>query len=250
MKKRIFNALTNIDFDMVEDVYENTKTKKKKTKSFWLKGGAIAACLTIMIVAAGTVLPTIDDPNAPPISTNNPKDEVGGVNGKVNVFEELTIIGDEYKFTDNEIVEYLSNAKEAIMNDLKASGINVSRLTIKEKGYSHIRTGDDGNSIAVNWRDYLAYDGDKLVAIIQVTKEETGIKHFVLFGAQWFSHYNELMQQNSGVELVYIYIGDVEAFITPNNEVIPLMDVDISSTLEPNKEYYEFFKTQYNVYIP
>jgi len=42
----------------------------------------------------------------------------------------------------------------------------------------------------------------------------------------------------------------VEAFITPNNEVIPLMDVDISSTLEPNKEYYEFFKTQYNVYIP
>ena len=86
--------------------------------------------------------------------------------------------------------------------------------------------------------------------LIQVTKEETGIKHFILFGAQWFSRYNELMQQNSGVELVYIYIGDVEAFITPNNEVIPLMDVDISSTLEPNKEYYEFFKTQYNVYIP
>ena len=250
-KENISNALNNIDFDMVEDVYESTKVKKKKPKSLWLKWGAIAACLTIMIVAAGTVLPMmIDDPNTPPISTTAPKDEAGGVNGKVNVLEELTIIGDEYKFTDNEAVEYLSNAKEAIANDLKVSGINVSRLEIKEKGYSHIRTGDDGNSIAVNWRDYLAYDGDKLVAIIQVTKEETGIKHFILFGAQWFSHYNELMQQNSGVELVYIYIGDVEAFITPNNEVIPLMDVDISSTLEPNKDYYKFFKTQYNVYIP
>ena len=132
-KENISNALNNIDFDMVEDVYESTKVKKKKAKSLWLKWGAIAACLTIMIVAAGNVLPMmIDDPNTPPISTTAPKDEAGGVNGKVNVLEELTIIGDEYQFTDNEAVEYLSNAKEAIANDLKVSGINVSGKPICE----------------------------------------------------------------------------------------------------------------------
>ena len=48
-KKNISDALNNIDFDMVEDVYESTKEKKKKQKSLWLKWGAFAACFLFVI---------------------------------------------------------------------------------------------------------------------------------------------------------------------------------------------------------
>ena len=48
-KENISNALNNIDFDMVEDVYECTKEKKKKPKSSWIKWGAIAACLCLLV---------------------------------------------------------------------------------------------------------------------------------------------------------------------------------------------------------
>ena len=58
-KKNISDALNNIDFDMVEDAYENTKQKKKSQKILWHKLGAIAACLalTIMIISAFAALP-------------------------------------------------------------------------------------------------------------------------------------------------------------------------------------------------
>lgn len=50
-KQNISDALNNIDFDMVEDVYEATKTRKKAPKSLWLKWGAVAACLCICLTA-------------------------------------------------------------------------------------------------------------------------------------------------------------------------------------------------------
>ena len=68
-KENISNALNNIDFDMVEDVYKSTKVKKKKTKSLWLKWGSIAACFAIMLMAAVVAVPMMfggDDP-VPPI---------------------------------------------------------------------------------------------------------------------------------------------------------------------------------------
>lgn len=50
-KKNISDALNNIDFDMVEDVYESTKVKKKNKKSIWLKWGTVAACLCLCLMA-------------------------------------------------------------------------------------------------------------------------------------------------------------------------------------------------------
>ena len=64
-KENISEALNNIDFDMVEDVYECTNTKRENKKTLWLKWKATpaslklttAACLTVMIIAAATALP-------------------------------------------------------------------------------------------------------------------------------------------------------------------------------------------------
>lgn len=50
-KENISDALNNIDFDMVEDVYESTQQKKKSNKSLWLKWGTVAACLCLCVMA-------------------------------------------------------------------------------------------------------------------------------------------------------------------------------------------------------
>ena len=69
-KENISDALNNIDFDMVEDVYESTKAKKKSNKSLWLKWGAIAACLSL-IVMGGIFGNLFLSPDTPDIPNNN-----------------------------------------------------------------------------------------------------------------------------------------------------------------------------------
>ena len=66
-KENISNALNNIDFDMIEDVYESTKAKKKNTKSLWLKWGAIAACLSLIVMGGlfGNLFRSPDTPDVP-----------------------------------------------------------------------------------------------------------------------------------------------------------------------------------------
>ena len=69
-KENISDALNNIDFDMVEDVYESTKQQKKSNKSLWLKWGAIAACLSL-VVMGGIFGNLFRSPNAPDVPENN-----------------------------------------------------------------------------------------------------------------------------------------------------------------------------------
>ena len=69
-KENISDALNNIDFDMVEDVYESTKAKKKKPKSSWIKWGAIAACLSL-IVMGGIFGNLFHSPDTPDVPENN-----------------------------------------------------------------------------------------------------------------------------------------------------------------------------------
>ena len=77
-KKNLSDALNNIDFDMVEDVYESAKAKKKSHKSFWHQGTAVAACLTLIIIAAVAVVaalpfnlaPNVSVPENPTYNTN------------------------------------------------------------------------------------------------------------------------------------------------------------------------------------
>ena len=69
-KENISDALNNIDFDMVEDVYESTKQKKKSNKSLWLKWGAIAACLSL-IVMGGIFGNLFHSPDTPDVPENN-----------------------------------------------------------------------------------------------------------------------------------------------------------------------------------
>ena len=233
--EKLFEFLGDID----EAYVEQAGAERKKTVALaWISGMA-AACFLLMCAAVCFMSAWANEPN-----------QAGGLNGKINTRDPIVITGEEYVISDAEAFAYLESVKNSIQNTLCASGIPVSSLTVKENGYSHVRTGDGGNTLAVNWRDYLAYDGDRLVAIISVTRDGEGMKHHLSFGGEWFSSYAELLTRHEGKALAYLYIGDVEAFVLPDHSVVSVMGVDISSALENNMSYYEYFATEYNVYIP
>ena len=84
---RVVNAVEYIDDDLVVAAAES----KKKTKhNLWLKWGSIAACFTLILVAAIGILPNMlsgDEPISPitPITPNNSGDE--GVSNEGGVAE-------------------------------------------------------------------------------------------------------------------------------------------------------------------
>ena len=212
-----------------------TPAKKRISYAAWL--GRAASVILIFAAVAFAVIRAVDFSRA------------GGLNGKINTRDPIVLMGEAYAVFDEEAALYLNGAKDSIRNTLIASGISVGDIRIKG-GYSHVRTGKDGNSLAVDWRDYLIYDGAELVAIVSVTKDGSGMKHHLMFGGAWFSDYAALLEQYEGIPLVYLYIGDVEAFVLPDHSVISLMGADVSAATEDGTAYYEYFFTTYNTYTP
>ncbi len=250
MKAENFSdALSKIDDKYIKE--SATYTSKKKSRPH-LKWGSLAACLSAFVIATAIILLMItsrsEEPTVVP-DKNEGRDEAGGINGKINICENIVISGEEDVLSDTEASSYLEARKESIESDLVACGVKFKELQIAQKGYSHVRTGKDGNTMAVNWRDHLAYDGEKIIATIAVVKENGKINHHIAWGSD-YSYYEKKLEEYKGKELVYLYIGDVDAFITPDNKIFTLSNIDISMALDDNTEYYEFFKTQYNVYVP
>ena len=83
-----------------------------------------------------------------------------------------TIVVTGERITDEEAADYLAT-HESIRYALLASGVDAEELTFSERGYSHVcYSGIEGEKleVRVNFRDYLAYSGGKLVAIVTLTE--------------------------------------------------------------------------------
>lgn len=247
--KQFSKALGCIRENYIDEAITYTANKKSST---WLKWSGTVASLAVLLLATAVVLPSITEGDEEPAVTAPlppSPDEAGGIDGKINVSEQIVILEEKDLLTDTEAASYLNGVKKAIENELVACGVNFDELQISEKGYSHVRTGDHGNTMAVNWRDYLAYDGEKIIATVAVVKENGHIRHFVFWGGD-YSYYEKKLKEYRGEELVYLYIGDVDAFITPDNQIFALGNANVSTAIDEGVSYYDFFKTPYNVYVP
>ena len=76
-KENISDALNNIDFDMVEDVYESTKKKTKNQNVLLHKWWGFAACLTLTIIIMAAVV-AMPQSNSPSVLT--PGTQVNSIN--------------------------------------------------------------------------------------------------------------------------------------------------------------------------
>ena len=165
--------------------------------------------------------------------------------------KEISITGEA--ITDEEAMEYFRNNQNGIIGSLSSSGVASDSVRISETGYCHINyNGEEGKSFEIrqNYRDYLVYNGDNLIAIITLYKENGELFNTPSFGARWFDDYNNYLKSHKNERLVYIYAGWLEIIIAPDNTYFNPMGYDVSQYLEGIEKPYEVFYHEKAIYIP
>lgn len=157
------------------------------------------------------------------------------------------------EITDEDAKEYFNENKSRIFSTLSASGVSTDSLKISEKGYCHVNfNGAEGKCFELrqNYRDYLVYNGNKLVAIVTLYEDNGQIYDTLSLGAPWFDNYNSFLQNHKGEELVYVYAGWFEMIIAPDNTCYNPMNHDTAGYLDGEENPYEIFYHEKAVYVP
>ena len=165
--------------------------------------------------------------------------------------KEISITGEA--ITDEEAMEYFRNNQNGIVGSLSSSGVTSDSVRISETGYCHINyNGEEDKSFEIrqNYRDYLVYNGDNLIAIITLYKENGKIFNTPSFGVRWFDDYNAYLQEHKGENLIYVYAGWLEIIIAPDNKYFNPMGYDVSQYLDGIEKPYEVFYHEKASYVP
>lgn len=155
--------------------------------------------------------------------------------------------------TDKEAEEYFTKNKKSIIGALTSSGVSSNSIKFSDKGYCHVNyNGEEGKSFEIrqNYRDYLVYSGNELIAIITLYKENGEIFNTQSFGAKWFDDYNAYLQSHKGEKLVFAYAGWLEIIIAPDNTYFNPMGYDVSKYLEGVEKPYDVFYHESATYTP
>ncbi len=205
-----------------------------------------------------TTIPSTEQPTSGQ-SAQTPSDEGSYLSGNEEYFNipklpfdrEIKLTGEA--ITDAEAQEYFSKNKSSIISSLASNGVPSDSIKISDKGYCHVSyDGVMGKSFELrqNYRDYLVYNGDKLIAIITLWKENGEIFNTPSFGARWFDNYNTSLQTHKGEKLVYAYAGWLEIIITPDNTYFNPMGYDVSRYFEGVEKPYDVFYHDAATYTP
>lgn len=242
---------------------------RKKPADHWIKWGSLAACLCLL-TAVFLIVPRVSehgeksgeedteasgkitDVNAP--SESVPDGEYSGDSGYVTLPENLSDIpvyteGKRDAFTAEEGKAYLESARSGLESTLRTCGVRAEGCRIGG-GYTHV--GIDGNTAVIreNFRDYLLFTGEKLAAIVIVSKENGVFHESLVFGAPWFDDYRKMLEKHRGEELLYLYLGNTEVVVTPDGTVLSTAGIELPEDYTGRgKELYGYFRCG-NTFIP
>ena len=198
-------------------------------------------------------------PESVPENATAPDEYSGGNHGPVipvipahaGAKEGINVTGE--KITDAEAKAYFDENGASITSALAASGVPADNIRISEKGYSHISyDGTEGKQLELrqNFRDYIVYNGDSIVAIVTLCKENGKLYNTPAFGAPWFSAYNSYLNAHKGQKLLYVYAGPWELIIAPDGTYASPNGSDVTSCLEGVKNPYQYFYSEGATYTP
>ncbi|MBQ6019479.1 MAG: hypothetical protein IJL26_04785 [Clostridia bacterium] len=204
--------------------------------------------------ASSTVAPP-PDRTAPP-DAGNYGDESGGMDVCIPVLPaDRTIVETGERITEEEAAAYFAQNLGSLASALSASGVPADSLRVSEKGYSHVcYSGLAGERLEarVNFRDYLVYNGEELVAIVTLYKENGQLYATPAFGAAWFGTYSDFLKRHWREALVYVYAGSLEIILSPDGRVFSAVGAggDASRYFEGVDDPYSLFFHPAAVYIP
>ncbi len=257
--EKIRRAIGGIDDDIIESA-DSKKTRKSGVA--WIRWSSVAAVFVLLLTGA-FVLPGVFKQNNPIVDPGTQSlisdiPDGGDSNGAANVnipigpaTNELTFVGE--KITDDEATAYFEENKASIFSALSSNGVKVTNAKISEKGYCHIKydgTLGKGLEVIQNFRDYLVYNGDKLVAIVTLSKENGKLYNSPAFGSSWLDKYNEYLNAHKGQELIYLYAGSMEIILAPDGDNVNPLGSDVTEYLSWVKNPYEWFYDKDVVFVP
>ena len=238
--------------EMMRDLYKrrdeyNAQVQKKRNKMIRIGAPALVLCLALL---AGVIVWREEKPH----KSGNEIDSHGGMAinqpPKDNV---INITGE--KITEEEAAAYFKENYTSIVSALSQMGVRTEGLKISEKGYSHISYAGEGGGLELHqdFRDYLAYSGDTLVAIITLMKYNGTIGNSPAFGGPWFDSYAAFLKQHAGEELLFLYYGELEVVLLPDGSAVNPMGKSVSQYFNWVKNPYEWFRqegAEAAVYVP
>lgn len=156
------------------------------------------------------------------------------------------------KITDEEAGEYFSQ-NTWLVSALTASGVETDKIKISETGYCHTSfTGQENEQLFVklNFRDYPVFNGDSLIAIITLVKENGKISATPSFGATWFEKYGSFLNAHKGEKLIMAYAGACEFIVTPDGEIADFSGGNLKNEYGNVANIYEKLYCPESVYVP
>ena len=182
---------------------------------------------------------------------------VGGMTGyfcipALPADREIVAVGE--KITDEEAAAYFAGHRSSLVSSLSASGVAADDIRISEKGYGHVcYAGLEGERLEAreNFRDYLVYNGDALVAIVTLYKENGQLYATPAFGAPWFAEYAAFLRAHRGEEIVYVYASGAELILTPDGGMYSaLAGIVPEYYLQGVEDPYRLFYHPSAVFVP
>ncbi len=156
------------------------------------------------------------------------------------------------RITDEEANKFFED-NTWIASALSSSGVPADELAFSQAGYCHVSyDGVEGKQLEVreNFRDYLVYNGGKLVAIVTLTKENGKLSATPAFGGPHFDDYDSFLKAHKGEKLLYVYAGFMEIVITPDNRCFNPQGSNVSEYMAGVDNPYEYFYSESATYIP
>ena len=155
---RIAKAMDYIDDDLVSGAVEYKRTKKKNS---WMKWGAMAACLCLVVVGALKLLPyenwtehQADDPNWPLTHLQTAElSEIEAVCGTDLLLDKITLPGEYHSEYIFEITEEGDFKNSALWSNLSVSitnGEDIHDQSSKGVDYVFCFISFDGDTDAIN----------------------------------------------------------------------------------------------------
>ena len=150
--------------------------------------------------------------------------------------------------------QYIAENRDDILYSLSMSGVPTDgSVTISDYGYTHLNLvgGGTWKELATDFRDYLIYNDDRLIAILSLWIMDGEVHASPAFGAPWFDDYNAFLQRHRGEALAFVYVGMLEAVVTPQGEVLSPMGLDLSDRFpdSANGNYYDYVAYPENTYL-
>ena len=168
---------------------------------------------------------------------------------------ELILRGEE--ITDEEAAAYFAENRQSLISSLAASGVPTEDFSISESGSCYIYYDgcwdeqQRGLTLIRDFRDYYAYSGDRLVAVLTVTKENGRLSCTPAFGSPSFEPMGEFFQKHKGQELVFIRAKWAEIILAPDGEEFYPGGDDLSPVLQGLEDPYgRWFYHPEAVYVP